>query len=318
MTQLGVRLAVGPDRLGTGRDRDPAEQREQAEHEAVGRQDRGVAAHRVARRRRQAGGDRVRVHEQRQGRPEAEGGVGPVLGPTGDEDAVRLAVDRVRLRHLVLRGIEDVRPATELGREVDDRHDDHEVDQGVLDERDDRRRPQATGVGVGREQRERDEQREVLGDDAVAAAEADDLEHRLDADQLQRDVGHRRDEARDGHGEREAARAEPATHEVGRGDVAVPVADRPHPAHEDEDDRVEHDRVGHGEEPGDRAGRPHRRRNRDERVGRVEVTAEQEPGDPGAERAASEAPLVERLHARRAAPPGGPEAHHGDEPRTAR
>ena len=215
--------------------------------------------------------------------------------------------------HLRLRGVEDVRPAAELGGQVDDRHDDDEVDQGVLDERDDRRSAQAARVGVGREQRERDEQRQVLGDDAVAAAEADDLEHRLDADQLQRDVGHRREEAGDRHGERQPARAEPAAHEVGRGDVAVPVADRPHPAHEDEDDRVEHDRVGHGEEPGHRAGRPHRRRHRDERVGRVEVAAEQEPGDPGAERAAAEAPLVERLHARRAAPPAGPEAHDGDQ-----
>ena len=267
----------------------------------------------LRRRRRQARGDRVRVHEQRQRRPQAERGVGPVLRAARDEHAVRLAVDRVRFRHLLLRGVEDVRPAAELRGQVDDRHDDHEVDQGVLDERDHRRRPQAARVGVRREQRERDEQREVLGDDAVAAAEADDLEHRLDADQLERDVGHRRDEARHGHGEREAARAEPAAHEVGRGDVAVPVADRPHPAHEDEDDRVEHDRVGHGEEPGHRAGRPHRRRDRDERVGGVEVTAEQEPGDPGAERTAPEAPLVERLHARRAAPPGGPEAHHGDE-----
>ncbi len=197
-------------------------------------------------------------------------------------------------------------PAAELRRQVDDRHDDDEVDQGVLDERDHRRRAQAAGVGVGREQRERDEQRQVLGDDAVAATEADDLEHRLDADQLERDVRHRREEAGDGDGERQPARPEPAAHEVGRGDVAVPVAHRPHPAHEDEDDRVEHDRVGHREEPGHRAGRPHRRRHRDERVRRVEVAAEQEPGDPGAERPAAQAPLVERLHARRAAPAGWP------------
>ena len=71
------------------------------------------------------------------------------------------------------------------------------------------------------------------------------------------------------------------------------VADRPQPRHEDEDDRVEDDRVGHREEAADRAEREHRRRHRDERVGRVEVAAEQEPGDPGAELAPAEAPLVE-------------------------
>ena len=56
-------------------------------------------------------------------------------------------------------------PAADLAGQVDDRDDDHEVDQDVLDERDHRRRPQAAGVGVGRQQREGDEQRQVLGEE---------------------------------------------------------------------------------------------------------------------------------------------------------
>ena len=154
---------------------------------------------------------------------------------------------------------------------------------------------------------------QVLGEPVVATTEPDDLEHRLDADQLQRDVGHRRDEPGDRDGEGEAARVVAAPDEVGRRDVAVPVADRPQPRHEDEDDRVEDDRVGHREEPGDRAHREHRRRHRDEGVRRVEVTAEQEPGHPGAELAAAQAPLVEGVEGVALLEPGGHEAEHRDD-----
>ena len=117
-------------------------------------------------------------------------------------------------------------------------------------------------------------------DERVArAAEAHRVEDGLDADQLQRDVGHRREDAGDRDRQREPAAAVAAAHEVGRGHVAVPVRDAPHPRHEDEDDRVDDDRVRHREEAAHRAGRVHRRRHRDERVGGVEVAAEQEPGD---------------------------------------
>ena len=163
-------------------------------------------------------------------------------------------------------------PSIVVGQ-VDDRDDDDEVDQRVLDEGDHRRRPQARGVGVRRQQHERDQQGQVLGQPVAAATEPDDLEHGLDADQLQRDVGHRRDEAGDRDREREDAGVVAAPHEVGRGDVAVTVADRPQPRHEDEDDRVEDDRVGHREEARDGARREHRRRHRDEGVRRVEVAA---------------------------------------------
>ena len=225
-------------------------------------------------------------------------------------NAPGLAGGRVGLGHLGLGRVEDVAPAAVLGRQVDHGHDDDQVDQGVLDERDERRGAQPAGVGVGRQHREGDEQRQVTRQGAVAT-EADDLEDGLDADQLQGDVGHRRQDAGDRDRQRQPARAVAPAHEVGRGDVAVPVADRPQPRHEHEDDRVDHDRVGHGEEPADRAQREHRRGHRDERVRRVEVTAEQEPRDPRAEAAATQAPLVQALHALGPAPARGEEAHHG-------
>ncbi len=201
--------------------------------------------------------------------------------------------------------------AVDRGGQVDDRDDDDQVDQRVLDEGDHGRGPQARGVGVGRQQHERDQQRRVLGQPVAATTEPDHLEHRLDADQLQCDVGHRRDEPGDRDREGQHPGVVAAADEVGRRDVAVAVADRPQPRHEDEDDRVEDDRVGHREEAGHGSRREHRRRHRDEGVRRVEVTAQQEPGHPGAEGAAAQTPLVERLEGVAASEPAGHEAEHG-------
>ena len=137
-------------------------------------------------------------------------------------------------------------------------------------------------------------------------------EHDLDADQLQRDVGHRREDA----GERDRERQRPAVvaalHEVGRRDVAVPVRDRPQPRQEQEDQRVDHDRVRHGEEA-DRAAGVQQGGHRDEGVRRVEVAADEEPGDERAEAATAETPLVEVVQGLRAAPAGGGEAEDRDQ-----
>ncbi len=213
-----------------------------------------------------------------------------------------------------VRGLaEDVVPAAQLGRQVDHRDDDHDVDQRVLDERDQRGRAQARGVGVGREHREGDEQRQVLDEPVgVLGADAHHLEHDLDADQLERDVRHRREDAGQRDRQRERPAVVAALDEVGRRDVAVPVADRPQPRQEQEDQRVDHDRVRHGEEA-DRAAGVQQCGHRDERVRRVEVAADQEPGDEGAEPAAAQAPLVEAAHVGGAAPARGGEAEHGDE-----
>ena len=154
---------------GPGGDRREAQQGEQAEQQRVRRQDRGVAADHVAVLARQHGRDRVRVHEQRERRAERERRVGPVARRTAarDEDAGRRA-GRCRRLHLVLRGVEHVAEA-ELDGDPHDRHHDDQIDQGVLDERDQRRRAQTRGVGERREHRERDEQRQVLHEPVVCA-----------------------------------------------------------------------------------------------------------------------------------------------------
>ena len=109
--------------------------------------------------------------------PERQRGVGPVQRrPAASSPwapprpaAIASALSVLNVVKRVAGRVEDVAPAAELAGQVDHRDDDDDVDQRVLDERDQRRRPQPAGVGVGREHRERDEQRQVL-DEPVAAA----------------------------------------------------------------------------------------------------------------------------------------------------
>ena len=135
--------------------------------------------------------------------------------------------------------------------------------------------------------------------------------HDLDADKLQRDVWHGREDAGERDRQREPAVAEPPAHEVGRRDVAMLVRDRPQAREHDVEDRIDHDRVRHGEEA-DRAGAEQQRGHRDERIGGVEVAADQEPGDDGAEAAPAQAPFVQQVEVA-LAPVRGDEAEEGDE-----
>src|SRR5581483_3982158 len=131
--------------------------------------------------------------------------------------------------------------------------------------------------------------------------------------ELQRDVRHQREDAGRGDREAEEARTEPRRDEVGRRYETVPMADGPEAWHEDEDDRPHQDRVGDREPAGHRPKRVHRARDGDERVRRVQVAAEQEPGDETAEGASAEAPLVEAVQPLGAAPANRREADDGDE-----
>ena len=79
---------------------------------------------------------------------------------------------------------------------------------------------------------------------------------------------------------------------VGGGDVAALMRDRPQPGKDDVEDRIDQDRVRHGEEA-HRAFAEHQRRDGDEGVGGVEIAAEQEPGDDGAEAPAAEPPFMQ-------------------------
>ena len=234
--------------------------------------------------------------------------VGPrVSEPNG------LPVFGLVLARCVARGGEDVAPAAQPARDVEDRHDDHHVDEDVLDEGDQGGRPQPGQPGVGGEQHEGDDQRQVL-DERVArvAAHPQHGQYRLDADQLQGDVGHGGQDAGHRDRQRQATRSVAAADEVRRRDVVVDPGHRPQPGGEHEHDREDDDRVRDGEEP-DRPHPEHQGGHGDEGVGGVEITAEQEPGDERAEATSAQSPLVEVQLVLGPAPAGGGEANQRDD-----
>ncbi len=211
----------------------------------------------------------------------------------------------------LLRGhrVEDLRVSPELDGDDDDGGDDRDVDDRVFDDGDERGRAQAALVRVRGEDHEGDDERQIRRD--AASSHAHRREDDLDAHELERDVRHRREDARQRHGQREEPAVEAPAHEVGGGDVSVAVRDAPHPRHRDEDERVRDHGVRQREEA-ERARAEDERRHRHERVGRVEVTAEQKPRDHRAEAAPREAPFVELVEV--SAPPArGDEPQHGDE-----
>ena len=85
---------------------------------------------------------------------------------------------------------------------------------------------------------------------------------------------------------------EAVAHEVRRRHVAALARDRPEPRKDQIEERIDKDRVGDGEEAHG-AGAEHERRHGDERVGGIEVAAEQEPGDDRAEAPTAEAPFMQ-------------------------
>jgi hypothetical protein len=130
---------------------------------------------------------------------------------------------------------------------------------------------------------EGDDHRQV-GNAGEGRGDAQPREHHLHADKLQRHVRHDGGDAGERDGQRQCLRAEAALHIIGGGDIAVPVRHGPQAREAEEKDGIDQDGVGHGEEA-DRAGGEHGGGHRDEGIGGVEVAAQQEPGDDGAEAA---------------------------------
>ena len=135
------------------------------------------------------------------------------------------------------------------------------------------------------------------------AGEAKRQNNLFEADQLKRDVRHRRQDAGRRNRKLQTFVAVAAKHEIGGGDVAMFLRDRPQARQRQVEERIDDNRIRHGEEA-EGANGENNRRNRDDRIGGVEITPEQEPGDPTAKASAAKAPFVDvveigRLPARR-------------------
>lgn len=187
----------------------------------------------------------------------------------------------------------------------DDDDDHRDEDQDILDHRDQRRCAHAAVICVRGDEGEREDQR------PTAAGYTHSLEHGPDTHELQRDVGHRGQDAGDGHDEREGPAPVSPAHEVTGGQIAMTVVDRPQPWHHHEEQREDDDRVDQREEP-DGAGAERELGDRDVGVGREDAAAQQEPCDRRPEASPGDAPFVETGEVP-GSPCRGDEAEHGDE-----
>ena len=301
VAELLEALGVFRRRADAGSDREEADQRQQSKHEGIAGQQRGIAAHGAAARGAQNAGDGVRIKEQRQRRPQSQSGVN-AIGAGGVGTGHRQ--EQFRRRH---RG-ENLGKSAKLHRHHDHGGERRDVDQNIFDDSNRSRRAQTARIGEGRQDDKGNEQRQIRGITGPADAEAAD--HDLQADQLQRDVRHRRDDAGNCHRQCEPAVTEAAAHEIAGCDVVVLVADIPEPRKHQKQDRVDHDRVGHREES-DGAGAEGQRRDGNEGVGGVEIATDQEPGDESAEAPPAKAPFVQLVEIA-LAPMRGDEAQPGD------
>ena len=119
-------------------------------------------------------------------------------------------------------------------------------------------------------------------------------DHDLNSDELKRDVGHGCNDAGDCDREGKPAIAEAATHKIACRDVTVLMADVPKPRKNQKQNWIDDDCIGHRKE-GDSAGAEGQRRNRDERIGRIEIAADEKPRDDGPEAPAAQSPFMQKV-----------------------
>src|SRR5690606_18723920 len=153
-------------------------------------------------------------------------------GDVAAELAHVLALRRRQQQFFRRYGREDFGEAAQLLRNHDDRSGDGDVDQHILDDGDHRRRAQAAGIGVGGENRKAYDQWNFANDTLGRKTERADDD--FDADQIQRDIRHRRDNAGDGNRSGQPARTVAHADEIGRRDAAVAMRDRPQAREDDE------------------------------------------------------------------------------------
>ena len=296
----GEHVRVLRHTLDPDRERHEAEERQERQNQRIGRQQGRVAADDIAGRGTQDRRDGMRVHEECCSRTERQGGIETV----GSRRSGRRWLQDEGVRR---NGREDGREAAEPADHDADRGEDRRIDHQVLDDRDGGRCAKARRIGEGRQDDEGDDQRQVAREPRGLHPEAGD--HDFEADELQRDIRHGGRETRERDGQGQPAIAEAPPHEIGRRDVAVAPADRPQTREDHERHGIDERRVGHREKR-DRSRSERQRRHGDERIGRIDVAADQEPRDQRPERTAAESPFMQKVEIG-PAPIGGREAQDG-------
>ena len=277
-----------------------AEQRDQPEQQGIGRQQDRILADGVGGFRGEHAGQRVRIHEGGERRAERQRRVWQQQSRLQDQAGGAALGDES-----VIGGGKHRAITAELVGHHDDRDQHHDVDHDVLDESNQCRRTQARAVGI---EREDDEGR----DDRPFAGQPHGLDHHAHADQLQRDIGHGRDQTGQRDRQLQSARIVGAVHDIGRGNITILVRDLPQDRHHREHEGIDDDGVGQRKEAVG-ADRIDQCRHGDHGIGGIKIATDQKPGDPGAELPAAQSPFVEMFVDRAGLPARGEKAHHRDE-----
>jgi hypothetical protein len=171
------RVDVAALGLDAGRYRDEAEQREDSQHQRVDRQRRHAALKSGAVPRGEHARYGVRVEEQRERGTQDERYVAELAG-RGQQQASARAVGPLRAGPA-----DDIPPAALRHPQPEQQHQDGDQQEEVLDDGEQSGRPQPRVEGEEGQEGKGQQQRQ-------GAAEAQRLEHHLQADDLQGDVGH--------------------------------------------------------------------------------------------------------------------------------
>ena len=254
----------------------------------------------------------MRIQEQRQQRTDRQGYIGKARA--------QAVIGRRRQQQLLGRhGGKNLAVTTQLMRDDDDRRQHGDIDQQILHHRDQGGAAQARCVGESRQHRKSRQQRHrhiAQQRHRHVPVQPQRCDHHLHAHQLQRDIGHHRDQSGHGDGQRQAAMAKAPAHKIGGGDVAMLVRHAPQSREGDEHHGIHQGGIGHGKEAG-RTGAEHEGRHGDERVGGIEIAPQQEPCDQGAEAAPAQAPFMQ-LRQVAGAPARPEQAQQGHEHEQAR
>src|SRR5271168_431871 len=271
------------------------QQRNQAQQKAIGGQHRRIPSHNIRVLRTQPRRRGMRIQHQRNRRPDRQRRVPKKLSLPQINGGRR----RVQCK-LLFRQLKHPRVPAQLHRDIDQRRQYHHRQHHVLHNRNHRRRTQPARVRICRQNHKRRGQRPLPVDPHRP-------NHDPDPHQLQCDIRHQRQHARQGNRHRQPAVPIPSADKVSKRYVTMTVTDRPKPRQHQHHVGIGNHRIWHGKES-HRATAIKQRGHRNHGICRVQIATDQKPGHPCPEAAPSQPPLFQRAHPRlRPSPPRSPE-----------
>src|SRR5260370_20591662 len=145
------------------------------------------------------------------------------------------------VRGFLLHRVEDLPEASQPHRDIDNSHEHHQPDTHIFHHRNQGRCTQPTGIGIRSPDDKGNDERDLewyayLG------------KHHLNAKDLQRDIGHRCQDACDRYQQRQEATIKTFAYKIGRGDIATMPGQGPELGQDEKHNGIHDDRIGNGKE----------------------------------------------------------------------